>query len=108
MKRFVRYRDGENTLNIRPASRIVSIQNTVDGQIDMFFDPRDGTIGNVDTVELSVTNDKERDVMRAIVEAVNYSTSPIVLIADDHTSEYIHDELDEVDSIANADDTNPA
>ena len=108
MKRFVRYRDGENTLEYRPVDRLINISGNVDGQIDAYFEPRDGTIGNVDTVSFSVTNDKELEVMRAIVESISYSTTPVVLIADDHTSDYIHPELDAVDDISNGTDTNPS
>ena len=108
MKRFIRYRDGENTLEYRPVDRLINISGNVAGQIDMYFKPKDGTIGNVDTVSLSVTDDKELEVMKAISNAVNFSTNPVVLIADDHTADYIHPNLDAVDDISNSTDTNPS
>ncbi len=108
MKRFIRYRDGENTLEYRPVDRLINISGNVAGQIDMYFDPRDGTTGNVDTVSLSVISDKELTVMKAISNAINFSTNPVVVVADDHTADYIHPNLDAVDGIANASDTNPS
>ena len=106
--RFIRYRDGENTLNVRPVSRLLGISDTVDDEIQLFFKADTNDPDDVDYVDLSVTNENETAVIERIVEEINFSKNPIILVADDHTSEYIHSDIDEVVAIANASDANPA
>jgi len=36
--KFLRFRDGNNTLQFRPASTLLGISNTVDGEVQLFFD----------------------------------------------------------------------
>ena len=106
--KFLRYRDGEDTLEYRPVNRLLGISDTVADEIQLYFKATDGSTGNVDYVDLSVLNDNETGVIRAIVEAINSGASHIITIADDHTSDYIHPDLDAVVAIVAASDTNPS
>jgi hypothetical protein len=107
MKRFIRFRDLENELNVRPVSRLIGISDTVNDEIQLFFEADTGAAAVVDYVDLSVTNDNEKAVIEAISKEINFSKDPIIIVADDHTSDYIHTDLDEVVEIALASSTDP-
>tara|TARA_R100000808_G_C2089197_1_gene110217 strand:+ start:349 stop:672 length:324 start_codon:yes stop_codon:yes gene_type:complete len=106
--KFLRYRDGENTLEYRPVNRLLGISDTVNDEIQLFFKATTNDPDDVDYVDLSVLNENETGVIRAIVEAINTGASHIVTVADDHTSDYIHPDLDAVVAIVAASDTNPS
>lgn len=106
--KFVRYRDGENTLEYRPVDRLVGIADTVNDEIQLYFEPVSNTADRVDYVDLSVINENEKGVITAIVEAINQGANNIITIADDHTSEYIHSDLDAVVAIVADGNANPA
>lgn len=106
--KFLRFRDGNDTLQFRPASTLLGISNTVDGEVQLFFQDDANAQGNSDYLELSVTNNKEKEVIETIVEAIYYGPNTIVTIADEDAGEFIHSEIDAVVGIVSNSDTDPA
>ena len=106
--KFLRLRDAEDELNYRPVSRLVGIGDTLADEIQLYFEPVSNTADRVDYWDLSVTNNNEKAVINAIVQAMNSGAANIITVADDHTSDYIHADLDAVVEMALDANANPS
>ncbi len=47
-------------------------------------------IDNAGLLKLTITSGQMLNVQKAIVNAMNYSTDPFIVLADDQTGEYLH------------------
>ena len=53
------------------------------------------------------SGDDPRDIIEKIVNEINFSKDAMIVVGDDNTSEYIHSDIDGIDSISTAIYTNP-
>tara|TARA_R100000149_G_scaffold20016_1_gene7702 strand:+ start:518 stop:832 length:315 start_codon:yes stop_codon:yes gene_type:complete len=61
------------------------------------FDDQD----NNGQIDLEITAGSVKDVCRAIVEAINFTTDPFVVLGDDVNSVYLHPAIEDVTSTTN-------
>ena len=64
--------------------------------LELHFDSMLGIgadIAAVDKVVLTVTANKQKEVMQAIVDAINYSTDPFVVVSDDSNSLFLDKDI---------------
>ena len=99
MEKFICFVSGTDDAAMYPVDALRGLAVTAESTILMTFTSfRNGTADlDRDTVTLTCTADKEKDVMTAIAQAIN-ATGPqysdgFVLIADDVASSYVHADL---------------
>ncbi len=76
-----------------PASQIVGFDIDNAATIEVYFNDLGSADTNDGLIVLNVTSGKTKEVANAIVQAMNHSTDPFIVIADDLNSEYIHSDL---------------
>lgn len=91
---YLLFVDGADDAAMYPASRIQSITCAADATVLVKFAPGslgEGQAASVDVITLTVTADKEADVMKAIAQAANAPViqGGVVTVADDVNSVYI-------------------
>ena len=82
-----------------PAKQIVGMDIDANTSIDLYFNDLGGADSNDGKVVLTVDAGKTKEVADAIVQAINFSSDPFVVIGDDFQSEYIHPNLTAVGAI---------
>jgi hypothetical protein len=100
--------DDSATSGLIPASAITGMHPTTDTALRIYYSPRipfasdgqDGNVINNDFVQVNVTANKHKEVMKAIVKLVNdpFGDSFIV-IADDVTKEYAHTNITDMGAV---------
>ena len=99
MKKFICFVSGTDDAAMYPVDALRGLAVTAESTILMTFDSFRNSTGGTerDTVTLTCTADKEKDVMTAIAQAINATGSQysdgFILVADDVTSSYIHADL---------------
>jgi len=74
-----------------PVANLRSIEWDGDTSVHVNFQGAAGTAGGVDgTIEMTVTDGKEDDVVKAIARAASEATETVIVLADDTTSQYLH------------------
>ena len=97
MEKFLCFVSGTDDAAMYPLDALRGLAVTAESTILMTFTSFRSSTGDTerDTVTLTCTADKEKDVMTAIAQAINggpHSTG-FVLIADDVASSYVHADL---------------
>lgn len=95
---YLLFVDGADDAAMYPASAIQSVTCAADATVLVKFAPGslgDGQAASVDIVTLTVTSNKEAEVMKAIAQAANAPViqGGVVTVADDVNSLYISDEI---------------
>ena len=97
MEKFLCFVSGTDDAAMYPLDALRGLAVTAESTILMTFTSfRNGTADlDRDTVTLTCTADKEKDVMTAIAQAINGgpNSDGFVLIADDVASTYVHADL---------------
>ena len=92
------YNAADDALTL-PAERLVSMDQTTNTNIRLAFADDGGTSN---TVDLTITAGKEKEVMQAISEAVAFGKEQFLVIADDVNSVYVDANIDAVAAVATA------
>ena len=90
---YLLFVDGADDAAMYPASQLLAVTCAADATVLVKFvgGTNDGSAASIDTVTLTVTADKEADVMKAIAQAANAPViqGGVVTVADDVNSVYI-------------------
>ena len=82
MNRYFFFQDSGDDAACYPVERLISMTCATNATLLMNFESSLGKSDGGDTVTLTITADKEREVMKSIVEAAT-AGPPFILIADD-------------------------
>tara|TARA_R100000458_G_C8182201_1_gene178821 strand:- start:46 stop:360 length:315 start_codon:yes stop_codon:yes gene_type:complete len=95
MKKFVAFVSGADDAAMYPLENLRGLAVTADATILMTFNSfRNGTADlDRDTVTLTITADKEKEVLEAIAKELATGRDSFALIADDVNSKYIHADI---------------
>ena len=98
MDKFICFVSGTDDACMYPLRNLRGLAVTAEATILMTFNSfRNGTADNDrDTVTLTCTADKEKDVMAAIARDIANSRDSFVELANDVTSTYVHSDLTSV------------
>ena len=97
MDKLICFVSGTDDACMYPVGNLRGLAVTAESTILMTFNSfRNGTAdGDRDTVTLTTTADKEKDVMEAIAQKINQgpNSDGFIVLADDVTSTYVHPNL---------------
>ncbi len=93
MKRFLYFKDGANDAYANSVDKILAIQQTGDTTVTISFEPRSNDASDVDLVALTITDEKEVAVCEAIINSINSSTDPFVVVFDAVSGEKLHSDI---------------
>jgi len=106
MEKFLYFQTADNDAAMYPASRLQSIEHGGDTALTFVFAPGslgEGQAASVDTVAVVITTQKEKEVMKAIADAIAapgiVGNKAFIVIGDDINSEFIHPDLTSVGAI---------
>ena len=91
--RYLYFRDAANDSLMAPVDKLIAICQTADTSVTLYFEPRSNDAGEVDSVVLTITDEKEVAVCDAIVDSINYSKDPVVVVFDGVESESLHADI---------------
>ena len=97
MEKFLMFIDDADDAATYPASRLIGMTCAGDGALLMRFESSIGSFGTDgaanDLVTLTITADKEKDVMSEISRAINATASyndGLIVVCDDVNSKFLH------------------
>jgi|TARA_R100000030_G_scaffold76858_1_gene59791 hypothetical protein len=93
MNRFLYFKDGVNDAYCNSADNLLAIRQTGDTTVTVTFKPRSNDAGDVDSIALTITDETEVAVCEAIINAINSSTSPFVVVFDAAAGEGVHSDI---------------
>ena len=97
MEKFICFVSGTDDACMYPVGALRGLAVTAESTILMTFTSFRSSTGDVerDTVTLTTTADKEKDVMEAIAQKINQgpNSDGFILLADDVASTYVHPDL---------------
>ena len=111
MKKMLYFQTGADNATAFPADNIYSVDAYATG-VDIYFTGstsgtgEHGIGGLLSNVALNVTAGQEENVIKAIVRAIGTTRDPLVVIADDENSNYVHSGITTCGTITH--DVNPA
>ena len=88
-----------------PASSIVAFDVRAAGSIVVMT--KEAVQTDTTDITLIRTSTDPRGIIEEIVNEINFSKDAMLVVADDNTSEYIHDDIDGIDGITTATYSNP-
>ena len=92
MERFLYFKDGANDAYANSVNNLLAIQQTGDTTVTLTFVARSGDVA-VDTVALTITDEKEVAVCEGIINSINHSTDPFVVVFDNVSGDKVHSEI---------------
>ena len=100
MEKFICFVSGTDDACMYPIGALRGLAVTAESTILMTFTSFRSSTGDVerDTVTLTTTADKEKDVMEAIAQKINQhpNSDGFIVLADDVNSAYVHADLTSV------------
>ena len=100
MEKFLMFIDDADDAATYPASRLIGMTCASDGALLMRFESSIGSFGTDgaanDLVTLTITADKEKDVMSEISRAINATASyndGLIVVCDDVNSKFLHENI---------------
>ena len=91
--KYLFFDPGSNNALVMPADQLLSMDQTDDTSISLRFSDAQGSNGASTEVDLTVTTAKEKDVMKAISEAIAFGKDQFLVVADSVNSDYLHDDI---------------
>ena len=88
-----------------PVSTLVAFDVRAGGGIVVMI--KEAVQTDTTDVTLSRTSTDPRDIIEKIVNEINFSKDALIVVGDDNTSEYIHSDIDGIDSISAATYSSP-
>ncbi len=98
MKRFLYCTSAANDEQMIPVSKVVGFDVQDATNLWVYNEGVDG-IDNNGIMKLTVTSGKLKEVQEAIVNAINYSTNPFIVLADDQNKVYLHPNIEGVSAV---------
>jgi|DEB0MinimDraft_6_1074348.scaffolds.fasta_scaffold00006_42 hypothetical protein len=93
MNRFLYFKDGVNDAYCNSVDKLIAIKQTGDTTVTLIFEPRSNDAGDVDSIALTIADETEVAVCEAIINAINSSTSPFVVVYDAVAGEGVHSDI---------------
>ena len=97
MEKFLMFIDAADDAAMYPVSRLLAVTCAADATVLMKFEGSvaDTTVeeDNIDLITLTITADKEKDVMSEIARAINATASyndGLIVVCDDVNSKFLH------------------
>jgi len=92
--KFLTFVDDTNDAATYPVDRLLGMTIAGEGSLLIKFESSIGSFGTdgaaADIVTVTITANKEKDVMRAIGEAIAFGKDSVLVICDDVASEFVH------------------
>ena len=89
MYKYLQFIDAGDDAATYPAERLISMTCAANATLLLHFESSVGKNDGGDTVTLTITADKEKDVMEVIANAIAYGQDAVVIIADDVANQYL-------------------
>jgi len=87
--KFVQFIDNADDAATFPVDNLLGITIAAEGALKLNFVSNVGDAGGADVVDLTITADTEKSVMKNIGEAIAFSKEAVLVIADDVAKEYV-------------------
>jgi hypothetical protein len=103
MKKFLHFVNTNSDHNFIPASSLVEMEMDQSGTaLDLRFSSQgSGQFGAKEAeIELTINDNKGKEVMEAIAKEIRSGKQPLITVADDLNSEYIHSDITAVGTLA--------
>ena len=102
MKRYLYFNSSasdETDVICIPVSQVVGMDIDANDSIELYFNDLGSADTNDGKVVLTVTAGKTKEVADVIVQNMNFSTDPFIVVGDDFEQEFIHPDLTAVGDI---------
>ena len=103
MKKFLHFANSNSDHNFIPASSLIEMEMDESGTaLDLRFSSQGGGKfgAHVTEIELTINDNKGKEVMAAIAKEIRSGKQPLITVADDLNSEYINSDITAVGSLA--------
>ena len=92
--KYLYFQDGDNDVYCYPVSRFIGFRHAADTTLIMNFQPQtnSATATEIDKATLTIVSGTEKDVIKAIVSAINAPANNdggIIVVADNLNQEYL-------------------
>tara|TARA_R110002020_G_scaffold149275_1_gene325517 strand:+ start:2046 stop:2369 length:324 start_codon:yes stop_codon:yes gene_type:complete len=95
--RFLTFINAADDAATYPVDRLLGMTIASNATLLLKFESSIGSFGTdgaaADIVTLTITADKEKDVMKAIGEVIALGEKSVVIVCDDVTSEFLHPDI---------------
>lgn len=98
MEKFLFFRNAVGDSALVPARKITSYQTDTDSDAIYFF-LEAPTVGEKDTITVSVDLDQVHEVFDSLADVLNNPSSTFIVIADDVDNEYVDENINGVGQI---------
>ena len=96
MKKYLQFIDAADTAATYPADNLIAMTVAVDATVILKFSP--GSLGtgqavSLDIVTLTITADREKEVMKAIADEISLGNTPTIVVCDDVDDVFLHSSI---------------
>lgn len=91
--KYLFFNTGSNDAMSMPVDNLRGISTTADTTVELAFDDINNYATGVTVVSLTVDTGKEKDVQKAISEAIAFGKDQFLTIADSNSSDFIHSSI---------------
>ena len=91
--KYLFFNTGSNDAMSMPVDNLRGISTTADTTVELAFDDINNYATGVTVVSLTVNTGKEKDVQKAISEAIAFGKDQFLTIADSNSSDFIHSSI---------------
>jgi len=94
MKKFLFFANSTADAVLFLSDDLILMDIDADGDsLEMHFKSLSGTLGGSTTIPLTITTDSGPDVMSAITEEIAFGEDPMIVIADEINSIFLHSDI---------------
>jgi hypothetical protein len=91
--KYLFFNTGSNDAMSMPVDNLRGISTTADDTVELAFDDINNYATGVTVVSLTVNTGKEKDVQKAVSEAIAFGKDQFLIIADSNSSDFIHSDI---------------
>ena len=95
-ERYLVFVDQADKAGMWPIHELATVRIEANGVLDVLFTPGSNGVGtsqSVDKVALTITADKEREVMLALGKTIVDGGESVIVVCDDVASEFLHPDI---------------
>ena len=95
-ERYLVFVDQADKAGMWPMHDLITVRIEANGVLDVFFAPGSNGVGtnkSVDKVALTITADKEKEVMLALGRTIVDGGESVIVVCDDVASEFLHPDI---------------